>query len=259
MVTLSLAPGAGFEVRALADLDTYLGAVAGAGFAGVSLGLQQLAGDPAGAARLVDGHGLRCTDLIALTVTRDDEASLAQAEQMARAVDALGAPFVLTLIFTRVDDASIDRFARCADVVVRAGARLALEMPPVGELNRIGAALDVVRAVGAERAALMVDTFHFSRGRSTWDELESLPLDALAYVQFDDALPPVSDDVMHETMHRRALPGDGDLELGRFASTLLDRGWSGTVSVEVLSEELRKLDIATFARRAHETTAPYWE
>lgn len=256
---LSLAPGSGFEVASLDDLDTYLAAVAGAGFGGVSLGLQQLAGDPAGAARLVERHGLRCTDVIALSVSRDDQATLAQAEALARAAEALGAPFVLSLFFTRVNDESIDRFGRCADVVRKAGARLALEMPPIGELNRISAALAVVDAVGRERAALMVDTFHFARGTSTWEELEMLPLDALGYVQFDDALPPEGDDVMHETMNRRAMPGEGAIDLARFASTLLGRGWSGTVSVEVLSEELRKLDIATFARRAHETTAPYWE
>jgi sugar phosphate isomerase/epimerase len=105
----------------------------------------------------------------------------------------------------------------------------------------------------------MVDTFHFSRGASTWEELDSLPLDALAYVQFDDALPPASDDVMHETMHRRTMPGEGELDLSRFAAALRRRGWSGTVSVEVLSEELRQLDVADFAGRAFATTAPYWE
>ena len=140
----------------------------------------------------------------------------------------------------------------------RAGTRLALEMPPIGELNSISAAGSVVDEVGYGRASLLIDTFHFSRGRSTWEELESFPLEALGYVQFDDALAPESDDVMHETMDRRAMPGDGELELERFVTTLTGRGWSGLVSVEVLSEELRQLDITTFARRAYQSTASYW-
>ena len=116
----------------------------------------------------------------------------------------------------------------------------------------------VIDAAGIKRSALMVDTFHFCRGESTWDQLESLPLEALGYVQFDDALPPETDDVMHETTNRRTMPGDGEFPLERFATTLTSRGWSGLVSIEVLSAELRLLDIATFARRAHESTAPYW-
>ena len=63
-------------------------------------------------------------------------------------------------------------------------------MPPIGELNSISAAVSVVDDVGYGRASLMIDTFHFSRGRSTWAELESFPLESLGYVQFDDALPP---------------------------------------------------------------------
>jgi sugar phosphate isomerase/epimerase len=104
----------------------------------------------------------------------------------------------------------------------------------------------------------MLDTFHFSRGESTWEELESFPLDGLGYVQFDDALPAERDDVMYETTNRRTMPGEGEFDLGRFAGILTGRGWAGLVSVEVLSEPLRQLDIRTFARRAYETTARYW-
>jgi sugar phosphate isomerase/epimerase len=257
MAELSLAPGSGFEVRSLTDLDTYLGALADAGFATVSLGMDQLVGDPAGAARLVSAHGLRCSDVLALRVSRHEDEVLAQTEAMAVAAEMLGAEYVLSLIWARVGEETIDRFGRCADRVFASGARLALEMPPIGELNSIGAAMRIVDTVGTKRAALMVDTFHFCRGTSTWDELEGLSLEALGYVQFDDALTP-GEDVMDDTMNRRAMPGDGEFPLERFASTLTTRGWSGVVSIEVLSADLRQLDIATFARRAYETTMPYW-
>jgi sugar phosphate isomerase/epimerase len=59
-------------------------------------------------------------------------------------------------------------------------------------------------------------------------------------------------------MHRRALPGDGTLALDQFATTLLQRGWDGLVSVEVLSAELRTLPVDETLRRLHATTAPYW-
>jgi sugar phosphate isomerase/epimerase len=258
VVELSLAPGAGQEIHTAADLDTYLGALADAGFANVSLSLEQLAGDLPRAAAMLATHGLRCRDVLALQVSRHEDTVFERTERLAEAAEALGAEFVLALFWSRVNEESIDRFGRCADVVNRVGARLALEMPPIGELNSIGASLAIVDAVGVDRAALMIDTFHFMRGSSTWLDLETFPVGTLGYVQFDDALAPVTDDVMHETVNRRTMPGDGEFDLDRFATTLRHRGWSGLVSVEVLSAELRLLDIGTFARRAFESCARYW-
>jgi sugar phosphate isomerase/epimerase len=59
-------------------------------------------------------------------------------------------------------------------------------------------------------------------------------------------------------MHRRALPGVGTLALDRFATMLLQRGWDGLVSVEVLSAQLRALPADEALRRLHAATAPYW-
>jgi hypothetical protein len=88
--------------------------------------------------------------------------------------------------------------------------------------------------------------------------LEAVPLDQIADVQFSDAPAPTGDSLARETMHRRALPGDGNLALERFATTLLQRGWDGLVSVEVLSAQLRALPVDEALRRLHATTAPYW-
>jgi sugar phosphate isomerase/epimerase len=258
MIELSLSPGAGVEIASLTDLDSYLGAVADAGFGSVSLSIAQVLDDPAAATRLLGIHGLNCPDVLSLGVTRDEEETMEGARALARLAGEVGAEHVLSLIWNRTTEELVDRFGRCADLMAKEGARLALEMPPIGPLNSIPAALAVIDAAGRHRCSLMVDTYHFSRGLSTWEDLESLPLDALGYVQFDDALPAVTDDAMHETMDRRAFPGEGEFELERFASTLMGRGWDGLVSVEVLSAEARKLDADEFARRAYETTAGYW-
>jgi sugar phosphate isomerase/epimerase len=258
MVELTLAPGAGAEIGSAADLERYLEAVAAGGFSNVSLSVAHIGTDPAGTAQLLARHQLRCPELLSLQVTRHEEPTMEAARRVAQVAAEVGPEFVLAGVWARPTDEVIDRFGRCGDLVAESGARIALEMPPIGDLNSITAALSVVDAVGRGRASLLIDTYHFSRGRSTWGELESVPLDALGYVQFDDALPAISDDVMHETTERRAFPGDGEFELSRFAQTLTGRGWAGLVSIEVLSSELRRLEVREFARRAFETTAPYW-
>ena len=63
---------------------------------------------------------------------------------------------------------------------------------------------------------------------------------------------------MVEAMTRRALPGEGVLELDRFVAALRDRGWDGVVSAQVLSDDLRQLPIDEYATRVHEATARYW-
>jgi len=261
---LSLSPGAGGSVTSFADLDAYLGAVADAGFPCVSLGLQQVAyalAEPGGLDRVVEllrTHGLQCRDVLSVVVRRDAEESLAAADDVARLAGAVGAEWVLALLFTRVRDESVDTLGRVADAVGAEGARLAFELTPRSPVSTIGEALALVDRVGSARMGVMIDTWHFSHGGSTWEELETIPLDRLAFVQFDDALPMRTDDVMEETTNRRAWPGEGELDLERFSRTLVTRGWRGLVSVEVLSEELRRLDVRTFARRAYESSAPYW-
>jgi len=258
VTAFTLAPGSGFSVQSAADLDRYMGAVSDAGFQGVSLSLEHAEPYLDQVPGLLARHHLQCPEVLAMRVTRDEDETLGPARRLARLSESLEAEFALSLFFTRVNEESIDRFGRCADLIRAAGAKLVLEMPPIGPLNSITAALEVIDAVGRDRCALLVDTFHFSRGTSTWDQLENLPLDALGYIQFDDALPAIGEDVMYETTERRTMPGDGEFELSRFCGVLIDRGWSGWVSVEVLSAELRQLEVEDFAARAYRTSEPFW-
>jgi sugar phosphate isomerase/epimerase len=191
-------------------------------------------------------------------VSHDEPATVASAEQLAEAAARVRAEWVLTVFRAGLDRATASVVRRCAERFEQAGTRMAVEFSPLGPVSSIPAGLEVVSVAGDERAGLMIDSWHFCCGDSTWDDLASVPLDQIAYVQFDDALPPLSDDRIHETMQRRAMPGDGILELDRFALTLLDRGWEGTVSVEVLNRELRELPVPEFADRARVAAARYW-
>jgi sugar phosphate isomerase/epimerase len=239
------------------DIDI-AGLVAAAGDAGFSaVGIAGRRADAACAAALA-AAGLRCHELLALVLGADEEATLSRARQLAEAAAAVSAQWVLTTFAAPLTPQTRPLIERCAAMFAEAGSGMAVEFSPLGPVTSISAALDVVEAAGAERAGVMIDTWHFFRGDSTWEHLERVPLDRIAYVQFSDAPPAVSANGMHETMNRRVMPGDGTFELGRFASTLLERGWAGVVSVEVLSAELRELGVPEFARRAYQSTARYW-
>lgn len=242
-----------------ATLEEVVAAAAGAGFSNVSI-----TGAAAGeaAAAVFARAGVGCHEVLGLLVTADEEKTLDAAAGLAEAAAVMGAPWALTIFGARP---SADLVARAAAAIAEGGARMAVEFSPLGAVPSISAGLEVVAAAGPGRAGLMIDSWHFSHGPSTWEDLAALRPDQIAYVQFTDALPPESgnpapesENLARECMHRRALPGEGTLELERFASTLAGTGWDGLVSVEVLSAELRRLPVAEAIRRAYETTARFW-
>lgn len=202
--------------------------------------------------------GMRCHEMLALLVSDDRAATVAAARRLAEAAGVVGAEWVLTVFRAGLNPSTTDLITESAAIIAESGARMAVEFSPLGAVRSIADGLEVVRAAGPDRSGLLIDSWHFFNGGGGWDDLAGVPLEQIAYVQFADGLPPVSDNGMDETTNRRALPGEGVFALERFASTLLDRGWQGTVSVEVLNRELRDLPVAEFSRRAFTTAARYW-
>ena len=103
------------------------------------------------------------------------------------------------------------------------------------------------------RQALMIDTWHFFQCGDTFDRLRELDPSLFGYLQLDDALEP-SPDTRFDTLNRRALPGEGNLDLVGFMSVCDEIGLEGVVSVELMSEELRRLDVDDYAKRVASTT-----
>ena len=229
-------------------------AASAAGFTAVGINADRV--DAAG----VDAYaatGIRCHELLALVVGDDESAMVASAEGLADRAQTIGAEWVLTVFTEKVPLARIER---CAKMFDGAGAGIAVEYTPLGAIPTIGDGMEYVRAASRSgRAGLMIDSWHFGFSENTWEDLVAVPLDDIAYLQFTDALEPeYRDRMIRESLHRRALPGDGILELHRFADAFLDRGWDGTVSVEVLSAELREQPVDVLIGRLYATTARYW-
>ena len=107
-------------------------------------------------------------------------------------------------------------------------------------------------------AGILVDTWHFFFSDDSWEDLTALPLDEIAYVQFDDHPALESDDLLSEALARRAMPGEGRFELERFCGLMRDKGFDGVVSCEILSDETRKLDLDEFARRVYSSSQRFW-
>ena len=240
------------DTRWKTDLASLVESACAAGF--TKLGITSLLFAPE-AAGLFDRTGLGCHELLGLVVT-DVEATLGWAEQLAEQAAMMGATWV-NATFKVVDNGSAALVRRCAAMLAEAGTGMAIEFSPLGPVASLQDALDIVDLSGSVRTGVVVDIWNVSYGPTTWEELERLSADRIAYVQFNDALPRIGDLTM-EAMNRRTYPGHGAFEVDRFVSVVRDTGWDGVVSVQILSEELRHLPLGEFTRRAYETSSAYW-
>jgi len=216
-------------------------------------------GTPASLADELARRGLACFELLYLACDpANPDATLGHLARLRPAIDALRPRWILTASPAPVDDALVALFARCCDLVADAGAGLAFEFFPWAPIKTIDGARALVGGAGRPNAGVLIDTWHFFHGPDDWSALETVPLAEVAYLQFSDAVAVDPARLAASAETSRRFPGDGRLDLARFAESFRRRGFDGTVSIEVLSPETRAVGAREFARRCVESTRPYW-
>lgn len=251
MVELGLTPDSRWQV----DTGDYLEAARAAGFSSVGLFSRRI--DDQTVKTLAEA-GMKCHEVLGLVVVDDESATIASARRLAREAALVGAPWVITTFHTDFTGDLPRVVERCAATFAEAGAGMAIEFSPLGPVAPIGDGLEAVAVASPTRAGLVIDSWNFCFGESTWDELARVPLERIAYLQFTDALEPISKDLTDEALNRRAMPGEGTLPLERFVETFRARRWEGVVSLQILSSELRQLPLRELAQRAHDSASRFW-
>lgn len=246
------------------DLPAQITAAATAGYDHVGLDVPSLlaherAGLPAQAvADLLRERGISCYELVPLELTADADAAADSLAAVTRLVGALRPRAVLAVVSGPLDRA-VAAALGAADARLRElGTRICVEFLPTRSVRSIGDVLRLTDLAGTPDVGVMIDSWHFLRGPDTWASLGALPLGRIGFVQFCDAPSPVSEDLVAEYMHRRELPGRGELDLTRFSRDLLDKGYDGVVSVEVLSDPWRDRPLTEFTRATLDASRPYW-
>jgi sugar phosphate isomerase/epimerase len=147
-------------------------------------------------------------------------------------------------------DAAAERFAVLCDRVAEHGLAVHVEYLPWSTVPDLATAWEIVRRAGRANGGIMVDTWHHYRGPGDDVLLGALPPTVVLGVQIDDAPGTPEADPVEETLHRRLVPGEGDLDLVGFVRTLLAAGVDCPVGCEIFSDELAALAPSAAARRA---------
>ena len=112
-------------------------------------------------------------------------------------------------------------------------------------------AAEIVREVNRKDLGLVIDSFHFYAGNSTFEMIESLDPEVIRIFHINDA-----EDLPREQLEdrHRLLPGLGILPLGDMLSSFRKIGYDKVASVEIFRPEYWERDPFTLARDAHEAT-----
>ncbi|QZS52706.1 sugar phosphate isomerase/epimerase family protein [Rhodococcus opacus] len=147
----------------------------------------------------------------------------------------------------------VERFASLCDRAADVGLQIALEFVPTTNIPDAGTALSIVEQSGRENAGLCVDSWHHTRGANDLEMLRSIPSQRVTMIQINDGpKDPADPDYLVETLHHRAVPGAGDFDLDGFVDAVTEGGVTAPVSVEVISDDLARLEPAEAARRCYD-------
>src|SRR5688572_12907355 len=209
--------------------------------------------------REFDTRQLCCTDLVYLALEPDRSAVMAAAQHLAELADVLSPTLCVVAVTEAMEHAAVVRLARsCATILGKRGMRLAVEYAPYAALSDLERSWRLCDAIGWDRAGILLDSLHFFRSGTKWDELAALDGAEIAMVQFSDAPATRPNDLVDESRNHRLIPGDGELALARFVTAVRNTGYDGLVSTEVLSASLRTSDPVRAARRLHDSLSAYW-
>jgi 2-keto-myo-inositol isomerase len=112
-------------------------------------------------------------------------------------------------------------------------------------------AAEIVREVNRKDLGLVIDSFHFYAGNSTFEMIETLDPDLIQIFHINDA-----EDRSREQLEdrHRLLPGLGILPLKEMLSSFRKIGYDKVASVEIFRPEYWEQDPFTLAREAHAAT-----
>src|SRR4051794_32472192 len=146
------------------EFSALIPAVAAAGFDGLGCPLREAT--PA-TRRGFDAVALPCHELMAMVITDDVDRTVSHAERLAAAAAMMSAPWVTTVFVAPPSPDVAKVITRCAAILAEAGTAMAVEFSPLGAVSDIADGLEVT-ALAGHGAGLLVDTWHFALGPSTW-------------------------------------------------------------------------------------------
>jgi sugar phosphate isomerase/epimerase len=169
---------------------------------------------------------------------------------------AIGGRSINCVVFTAEpvpQELVVESFAALCDRAHGHGLLVHLEFMPWTQIATALDALAVVEAADRPNGGIMLDTWHHFRGPLTNAELAAqVPAERIMALQLSDAPAQAEENVVEETLKRRRIPGEGDIDLAELLRILKQGGSPAPLGIEVFCEDLFQLPPTEVAIRCAE-------
>ena len=116
-------------------------------------------------------------------------------------------------------------------------------------ISTLTTSLKLIREAAHPNVKPMLDCYHFWSGLSKFEDLDLIQPGEIGHVHFQD-VPDMPRELLDNTT--RLIPGDGVSPLVRILRKLAEKGYSGSLSVELFLPEFQQADPYEVARRIRE-------
>ncbi len=159
--------------------------------------------------------------------------------------DSIGARSINCVVFSPKpvpQDLLVESFAALCDRAAGHGLLIHLEFMPWTQIATVLDALAIVRGADRPNGGIMFDTWHHFRGPLTnADLISQVPAERILAIQLNDAPRVAERNLIEETLNRRLVPGDGDIDLREILRFLREGRSPAPLGVEVFCEALLPL------------------
>lgn len=128
----------------------------------------------------------------------------------------LGGRHVLSSIWTPDKGFYTEKFAELCELAKQFGLTVDLEFVTFADVKNLAEAVEVLRAVKADNAGIMIDTLHFNRSRVALEELDAVPREWFHFAHLCDGpteIPTTRDGLIHTARDERLYAGEGGIDI----------------------------------------------
>ena len=145
--------------------------------------------------------------------------------------------------------------AEIADQAAEYGILALIEPFAWSPLNDHRVAAEIVGRADRPNAGLLLDTWHLWRGPERGQVDSAIDPAMIKAIQIGDTGPdpagkPTPEEIAHECIHHRLMPGDGHGNIAELLADLVNRGVDAPLAIEVFSDNLNALDPGEVAQRS---------
>lgn len=230
-----------------------------AGYQGVGLWIEDLhAGaqhglPPAEVGRTLHNLGVQCAEVLPVggwmyAEHAEREEAFARAEQAMKVALLVGCDTIIACASGDEGELSeaVTDFRDLCHLARRYEVRVALEfLGFASQVKDVAAAWHIVDGANQRNGGLLIDTFHFYRGRSSLEDLAEVTPDKIYLVHINDCMDLPIDEL---TDLNRVMPGLGVEPLTDIIALLVEKGYDGYYSLEIFNDEYWDADPRQVAR-----------